>query len=77
MHILTFILMFVFGAIGAAIKGDYSGTIVIGKWLMGIGLFFFFGCILIGFSTEGSGTIFLISIIMIILGAVLAAKEYR
>ena len=30
MHILTLILMFIFGSIGAAMKGDYSGTIIIG-----------------------------------------------
>lgn len=75
MHILVFILMFVFGSIGAAMKGDYSGTVVIGKWLMGIGVFFFLACILTGFSTEGSGTIFLISIVMAIFGGLLAAKE--
>lgn len=75
MHILAFILMFVFGAIGAAMKGDYSGTIVIGKVLMRIGIFFFLACILTGFSTEGSGKIFLISIVMAIFGGVLAAKE--
>lgn len=40
MHILAFILVFVFGAIGAAMKGDYSGIVVIGKVLMGIGIFF-------------------------------------
>ncbi len=41
MHILAFILMFVFGAIGAALEGDFSGTIFIGKVLMGIGAFLF------------------------------------
>jgi hypothetical protein len=75
MHILAFILMFVFGAIGAAMKGDYSGTIVIGKVLMGIGTFFFLACILTGFSTEGSGTIFIIAVVMAIFGGLLAAKE--
>lgn len=48
MHILAFILMFIFGSIGAAMKGDYSGTIFIGKVLMGIGVFFFLACILTG-----------------------------
>ncbi len=75
MHILAFILMFVFGAIGAAMKGDYSGTVVIGKVLMGIGIFFFLACILTGFSTEGSGTIFIIAIVMAIFGGLLAAKK--
>ena len=68
MHILAFILMFIFGSIGAAMKGDYSGTIFIGKVLMGIGVFFFLACILTGFSTEGSGTVFLIAIMMMISG---------
>ncbi len=75
MHILVFILMFVFGAIGAAMKGDYSGTIVIGKVLMVIGIFFFAACILTGFATEGAGTVFIIAIVMIIIGGWLAAKE--
>lgn len=75
MHILAFILMFIFGAIGAAMKGDYSGTIVIGKVLMGIGIFFFLACILTGFSTEGSGTIFIVAIVMAIFGGLLAAKD--
>ena len=75
MHILAFILMFVFGAIGAAMKGDYSGIVVIGKWLLGIGIFFFLGCILTGFSTEGSGSVFIIAIIMTVLGGFMAAKE--
>lgn len=75
MHILAFILMFVFGSIGAAMKGDYSGTIVIGKILMGIGIFFFLACILTGFSTDGAGAIFIISIVMAVFGALLAAKE--
>lgn len=75
MHILALILMFIFGSIGAAMKGDYSGTIFIGKVLMGIGVFFFLACILTGFSTDGSGTVFLIAIIMTIFGIFLAAKE--
>ena len=75
MHILAFILMFVFGAIGAAMKGDYSGTIFIGKVLMGIGLFLVFGCILSGFSTNGAGEVFLFSLCMTALGVFLAAKE--
>lgn len=75
MHILAFILMFIFGSIGAAMKGDYSGTIFIGKVLMGIGVFFFLACILTGFFTDGSGTVFLIAIIMTIFGIFLAAKE--
>lgn len=75
MHILAFILMFIVGSIGAAMNGDYSGTVFIGKVLMGIGIFFFLACILTGFSTDGSGTVFLISILMTIFGAFLAAKE--
>ena len=71
MHILAFILLFVFGAICAAMNGDYSGIVVIGKWIMGIGVFLFVVCILTGFSTEGSGTIFLVSIVMTVLGGLL------
>lgn len=75
MHILAFILMFIVGSIGAAMNGDYSGTVFIGKVLMGIGIFFFLACIVTGFSTDGSGTVLLISILMTIFGAFLAAKE--
>ncbi len=75
MHILAAILMFVFGSISAAMKGDYSGIVVIGKWLMGIGVFFFVACIVTGFSTEGSGTIILFSIVMAFVGGLLAAKD--
>lgn len=31
MHILAFIVLFIFGSIGAAFKGDYSGIEAIGK----------------------------------------------
>ena len=75
MHILIFIIMFIIESIGAALNGDYSGTVIIGKVLMGIGIFCFVGCILIGFSTEGSGKIFLISIVMTIVGRLLAKKR--
>ncbi|MBR6229155.1 MAG: hypothetical protein IKQ97_05410 [Eubacterium sp.] len=75
MHIIAFILMFVFGSIGAASRGDYSGVVVIGKVLMGIGVFFFLACILTGFSTKGAGTVFLVSIVMAVLGGLLASKE--
>lgn len=75
MYLLTGILLFVFGAIGAAMEGDYSGTVAIGKFLMGAGIFFFMACILTGFSTEGSGGIFLFSIIIAIIGFFMAAKE--
>lgn len=40
MHILTFILIFIFGAIAAACKGDYSGIVAIGKF-MGVAILFF------------------------------------
>ena len=76
MYLLSAIILFIFDAVGAATKGDFSGTIFIGKVKIGIGLFFFVGIILIGFSTEGSWTIFIISIIMVALGVVLASKEY-
>ncbi len=75
MHILAFILMFIFGAIGASSRGDHSGIIVIGKVLMGIGIFFFMACILTGFKTNGAGTVFLISIVMLVIGGLLASKE--
>lgn len=75
MHILAFMLMFIFGSIGAAMNGDYSGISFIGKVLLGIGIFFFLGCILTGFSTDGAGSVFLFSIVMVILGALLTAKE--
>lgn len=75
MHLLAGILIFIFGAIGAAREGDYSGTIFIGKILMGVGIFFFLACILTGFSTEGSGGIFLFSIIIAVVGFFMAAKE--
>ena len=76
MHILAFILMFVFGAIGAALEGDYSGTIFIGKVLMGIGAFLFLACLFTGFSTEGCGTVVLVSIGMAVFGGILAVKEF-
>lgn len=75
MHILAFMLMFIFGAIGAAMNGDYSGISIIGKVLLGIGIFFFVGCILTGFSNDGAGSVLLFSIVMVILGAVLTAIE--
>ena len=75
MYIVAAILIFVFGAIGAALNGDYSGFFVIGEVLMVIGIVFFLGCILSGFSTDGSGTIFLISIVMVIVGVLLAGMK--
>ncbi len=39
MHILTFILIFVVGAIVAACEGDYSGIAAIGKFMGGAILF--------------------------------------
>ncbi len=74
MRILAFILMYIFDSIGAAFEGDYSGISSIGSVLLGIGIFFIFGCILIGFSTEGSGTIFLVAIIMAVVGGFMAMK---
>lgn len=44
MHILAFILMFVFGSIGAACNGDWSGMAVIGNvilWIVTVAIFFF------------------------------------
>lgn len=75
MHLLAFILMFMIGAFGAASKGDYSGTVFLGKIFMGIGLFFIFGCIITGFSTDGSGTICITAIVLGIIGFFMAAKE--
>lgn len=40
MHILTSILMFVFGSIVAASEGDYSGIIAIGKFIVFFALLF-------------------------------------
>lgn len=40
MHILTFILYFIFGSIVYAFKGDYSGLVAIGKFIGFIALFF-------------------------------------
>lgn len=74
MYILAFILMFVFESLGAAAKGDFSGIAVIGKVLLGIGTFLFLACIFTGFSTDGSGEVVLISIIMSVIGALMAAK---
>ena len=34
MHILAFIVLFIFGSIGAAFKGDYSGIEAIGKFIL-------------------------------------------
>lgn len=49
MHILAFIVLFIFGSIGAAFKGDYSGIEAIGKFLLygGIilGILYLFACI--------------------------------
>ena len=41
MHILAFILLFVFGSIGAACDGDFSGLQAIGKFLLYAGLILF------------------------------------
>lgn len=75
MRILAFMLMYVFDSVGAAFEGDYSGINSIGNALISIGLFFIFGCLLIGFSTEGSGTIFLIALAMTIVGGFMAVKS--
>ena len=42
MYILTFILIFVVGSIGAALDGDFSGIAAIGKFL-------FYATVIIGF----------------------------
>lgn len=76
MHILAFIILFIFGAIGAAGKGDYSGIVVIGKVLLGIGIFFVIGVILTGFSTKGAGTVFAVALVMTIIGGLMTLKEY-
>lgn len=75
MHLLAGIIVFVFLAIGAAKDGDYSGTIFIGKVLLGIGIFLFMACILTGFSTDGAGSVFLFSIIISVIGFFMAIKE--
>ena len=77
MHILAFILMIIVASIGAALNGDYSGIAFIGKVMMGIGMFFFFGIIIIKFSTEGSGKIFVYSIFMILIGGIMTLKDTR
>ena len=73
MWILAAILFFIFESIAAAGKGDRSGLDIIGKVLMATGTFFFIGWIITGFSTDGSGMIFLFSIIIAIVGGVLSA----
>lgn len=49
MHILAFIVLFIFGSIGAAFKGDYSGIEAIGKIIFyGViifGMLYLFACI--------------------------------
>lgn len=49
MHIITFIVWFVFASILYAFKGDYSGLEAIGKFLLYGGIIFvmllFFACI--------------------------------
>lgn len=47
MHILAFILLFIFGSISAACKGDWSGMAVIGKVILFIALFLIIGYIMI------------------------------
>lgn len=75
MYILAGIIIFILGSIGAASKGDFSGIAAIGKFLLGFGLFFFVACILTGFSTEGSGGIFLFSIIAAVIGFFMTLTE--
>lgn len=49
MHLLVFILLFIFGSIGAAFKGDWSGIEAIAKFIFyGIiifGILYLFACI--------------------------------
>lgn len=40
MHILTFVLMFIVGSIGAASHGDWSGVEAIGKFILFVIMFF-------------------------------------
>ena len=75
MHILTFILIFLVGSVSATSSGDWSGIAAIGRVLSGIGALFFFGCIVTGFTSDGSGTIFLASIVMVVIGLFMAALE--
>lgn len=77
MYLLAAILMFIFGAIGAAKEGDYSGIGAIGRVLMGIGVFFIFGCIITGFSSDGSGDVFVFAIVIAVLGGFMIAKEVK
>lgn len=46
MHLLAFIIWFICGSVGAAIKGDMSGVEVIGKVLLFIILFLVIGTIM-------------------------------
>lgn len=67
--------MLIISAIAAEINGDYSGTTFIGKCLLGIGCFFFVIMILTGITSDGTGTVFVFSLVTIILGGILAGKE--
>ncbi len=75
MHILAYVIMSIFDALGSAAGGDYDGINKLGGWFVGIGLFFVFGCIITGFSTDGSGTIFLVALVMAVLGFFMSAKR--
>ncbi len=47
MYILTFVFMFVIGSILAACNGDWSGMKVIGKFVMGLIVFFLLALIVL------------------------------
>lgn len=75
MHLLTFIILFVIGAILAAMKGDFSGISMIGETLMFVGGFLFIAYIFTGFLTPGSGKLFLSAIVTIIIGFILMSAD--
>lgn len=65
MHILTLILMFIIGSIGAACDGDWSGIKAIGKVILFFVLFFLIAYIL----ANPLLLVFIIILIMLIISA--------
>ncbi len=75
MHILLFIIIFIIGSVGDALNSNMEGISAVGKVMFAIGLFFVIGIILIGFSTDGSGKVFLVAVFMLIIGFILAMLQ--
>lgn len=69
MHILTFILMFVFGSIAYAFKGDYSGLVAIGKFIGFIALFF-----IMAFIMMNPALLVIVAIVFVIALVALCSK---